>query len=396
MSSFAVPITKIREILPHDNATSLEIAKVFDWNVVVQKGRYKPGDQVVYVPVDSILPWDLENKIFPPESKIKLKKSRIRSIKIRGQISQGLIIDMEDIQELVFPFQKTWAYPEDMDVASELGITKYEPPVSELPGLMKVGAPGKPKPTNPHFKKYTDIENFKYYDRMFQDGEEVYVSEKLHGTSFRAGWFPMEANTIMKKIKKFLGILPAWEFCWGSRTVQIQVKGKHGGVNIPSQGVSFDDVYTKMVKLYRLKELLPEGIAVYGEIVGDGIQKGYTYGCGPGEHKLFIYDIMHNGEWQNYDMFKALIEGLNNRSTAIQGSLSFIPLQTVPELYTGPFKKEIVDKLRDGDSVIGGQKVREGVVIKPMKEETCSIGRKVLKYISDAYYLKNVDGTEFH
>lgn len=394
MSSFSVPITEVREILPHGNANALEIAKVYDWNVVVQKGRYKAGDKVIYVPVDSILPWELENRIFPPESKIKLRKSRIRSIKIRGQISQGMIIDMEDVREKIAPFQSTWRYESDIDVSEYLGITKYEPPAEELPSFMSLTP--KKKKGNPEFKKYTDIENFKYYDRMFQDGEEVYISEKLHGTSFRAGWFPMVADTMWKKVKKFFGYLPEWEFCWGSRTVQIQIKGSHNGVHIESQGVNFDDVYTKIVKQYDLKERLPKGYAVYGEIVGDGIQKNYSYGCGQGEHKLYVYDVMINNVWQNHDMFRATIEGLNNllRARTSWGQLPHMSLQRVPELYVGPFSKEIADKLRDGDSVIGGQKVREGIVIKPVIEATCSIGRKVLKYVSDAYYLK--DNTDFH
>lgn len=414
MSSFSVPITTIREILPHDNATSLEIAKIFDWEVIVQKGRYHAGDVIIYIPVDSVLPWDLEQKIFPPESKIKLRKSRIRSIKIRGKISQGLTIDLDEVSHIIDTAGVNTKSLVDTDVAEALGITKYEPPETELPQNMKVGKPK--KAGNPHFKKYTDIENFKYYDRMFADYEEVYVSEKLHGTSFRAGWYPMEANTLWKKVKRFFGKLPEWEFCWGSRTIQIQVKGKHGGVNIPSQGVHFDDVYTKMVKQYKLKEVIPLGYAVYGEIVGDGIQKGYTYGCGPGEHKLFAYDVMETktGTYLDYYSEGVMTQGMtfasgdstafNLQSPNFDILTKFFPtmiatmgIERVPELYHGPFEREIMDKLRDGDSVIGGQKVREGIVIKPAVEKTCSIGRKVLKYISDAYYLKNQDdGTDFH
>lgn len=398
MSSFAVPITEIREILPHDNATALELAKIYDWQVVVQKGRYKAGDKVIYVPVDSILPSDLENKIFPPESKIKLRNSRVRSIKLRGKISQGMVLDIEDVQEQIFPFQKSWDYENDLDVAGFLGITKYEPKETEIPGFMRVQP--KKKKGNPEFKKYTDIENFKYYDRMFQDGEEVYVSEKLHGTSFRCGWFPMVADTLWKKVKKYFGYLPEWEFCWGSRTVQIQVKGSHGGFTSLDQGVCFDDVYTKIVKQYDLKNRLSKGFAIYGEIVGDGIQKGYTYGCKQGEHKLFVYDLMISDQWQDYDMLIDTISGFNDK---LGGYSDRDPedetklIKIVPMLYVGPFSKDIVDKLRDGDSVIGGQKVREGIVIKSAKETTCSIGRKVLKYVSDAYYLKNQEeGTDFH
>lgn len=389
MSSFNVPITTIREIQVHPNATALEVAKVYDWNVVVRKGEYKAGDNVVYVPVDSLLPQNLEDKLFPPGSKITLNKHRVRSIKIRGQISQGMIISMDDVQDELAPFQKEWHYGSDIDVSTFLGITKYEPPINEIPSHMKVKSK---KKGNPAFKKYTDIENFKYYDRLFQDYEHVYVSEKLHGTSFRAGWFPMQADTIWKKIKKFLGVLPKWEFCWGSRTIQVQVKGSHGGYYNPNQGVDFGDVYTKMVKQYDLKKRIPKGFALYGEIVGSGIQKGYTYGCAEGEHKLYIYDVLDTIDNTWLDYFKE-----NSDKPLFPLLVYEMGLERVPELYVGPFNRNLIDAFRDGPSTLGDQSVREGIVVKPMIEKTSSIGRKVLKYISEAYYLKNQeDGTDFH
>lgn len=379
MSTFAVPITLIKEIKSLPNSDFLEIAKVYDWDIVVRKGQYKVDDRVIYVPVDSVLSQELEQRLFPPDSKIKLNKRRVKSIRIRGQISQGMILNFEEICSFNPGLQ---GFDLEQDTSSFLFITKYEPPEVELPSLMNVGSTKKKK-GNSNFSKYTDIENFKYYDRLFKDGEQVYISEKLHGSSWRAGWFPSEANTIWKKIRKFFKLLPEYEFCWGSRTVQIQIKGKHNGVHIESQGVSFDDIYTKIVKQYSIKENLPYGYAIYGEIVGDGIQKNYTYGCKKNEHKLYVYDIMCYGKWLDYSDF-----------TRVLSIADLCHLKRVPELYVGPFSKEIVDKFRDGDSMIGRQKVREGIVIKPVIETKCSIGRKVLKYISDAYYLR--DNTEFH
>jgi RNA ligase (TIGR02306 family) len=386
MSSFSVPVVKITSIEIHPNATALEIVKMFDWSVVVRKGEHKLEDLVVYVPVDSVLPQELENKIFPPESKIKLRNSRIRSIKLRGQISQGMMMSLEDAgmadQGLV----------EGDDVSEQLGITKYEPPVSELPWHMKVKSK---KKGNPEFKKYTDIENFKYYDRLFQEYEPVYISEKLHGTSFRAGWFPMQKDSIWKKIKDYFGLLPKWEFCWGSRTVQVQVKGSHDGFHSEEQGVDFDDVYTEMVHKYNLKERIPIGYAIYGEIVGSGIQKGFTYGCGPDEHKLYLYDIMNTTTGLYLDFYKDTYEGQENPDQFFPVMCYAMGLERVPELYTGPYRDHIVKKLRAGASTIQGQPIREGVVIKPMVEQIASIGRKVLKYINDDYYLLK-DGSDFH
>jgi RNA ligase (TIGR02306 family) len=388
MASFKVPLTRVCEVLPHDNAERLEIVKIYDWLVVTGKGNFNPGDQVVYIPVDSILPPEVEDFLFPMTSKIKLSKHRVRSIKIRGHISQGMVVDPQDFAKLGKSLD---AYHDEDDLAEYLGITKYEPPDCALPQNLQVKK--KPKKGNPNFTKYTDIENFKWYDRVFQDGEQCYISEKLHGTSFRAGWYLNEANTIWKKVKKFFGLLPDWEFCWGSRNVQIQCKLYH-------KGYYNEDVYTKMVRKYDLMNKIPQGYAIYGEIVGDGIQKGYTYGCGPGEHKLYVYDVKYTGvkhpqQYLNYQLntddetlgpdhlptFKAFIEGIG--------------LTPVPCLYVGPFKRDILEQHRDGDSTIGGQKVREGVVLKSVWEANAACGRKCLKVISDAYYLQN-DNTDFH
>lgn len=386
MSSFSVPVVKITHIEEHPNATALEIVKIFDWMVVVRKGEHKLEDLVVYVPVDSILPQELENRIFPPESKIKLRNSRIRSIKLRGQISQGMIMSTEDAN---LPHAE---FLEGTDVSEILGITKYEPPVNEIPFYMRVKSK---KKGNPEFKKYTDIENFKYYDRLFQEYESVYISEKLHGTSFRAGWFPMQKDSVWKKIKDYFGFLPKWEFCWGSRTVQVQVKGSHGGFHDEAQGVDFDDVYTEMVHKYNLKARIPLGYAIYGEVVGDGIQKGYTYGCGPGEHKLYLYDIMNTTTGTYLDFYKDTYEGQETPDQFFPVMCYAMGLERVPELYTGPYRDHIIKQLRTGASTIDGQPIKEGVVIKPMVEQIASIGRKVLKYINDDYYLLK-DGSDFH
>jgi len=374
MSEFKVPLTFVQTVKNHPNADRLDIVKIYDWEVVTQRGRYKPHDFVLYIPVDSILPRELEDKLFPPDSKIKLNNHRIRSIKLRGQISQGMIVDPHELLD-----DRTLAgYSIEADLSEKLGIKKYEPEEKSLPAHMQMKSPK--KNANHSFRKYVDIENAKNYLRIFIDGEEVYISEKLHGTSARFGYFPTEVNTLRKRVLKFFGQLPEYEFCWGSRNVQIQMKGKHEGF--------YDiDLYTKISNQYDLKQHIPKGFGVYGEIVGDGVQKGYTYGCGRKEHKFYVYDVWNHkeGRWLNYEEFDNAVNSMG--------------LEKVPKLYVGPYSKEIVDKLRTGDSeVTSKQKVREGIVVKPVVEEISSIGRKILKFINDDYYLKQAqeDGTEFH
>jgi tRNA-binding EMAP/Myf-like protein len=97
MSTHKVEVVQIDEVLKHPNADRLELAKIMGWQVVIGKGNFKVGDLAAYIPVDSILSESLEARLFPPDSKIKLNKHRVRSIKIRGQMSQGMIIPLKDV-----------------------------------------------------------------------------------------------------------------------------------------------------------------------------------------------------------------------------------------------------------------------------------------------------------
>ena len=376
MSTFNVNLTEVKDVLTHPNAERLEILKIYDCDVVAQKGVYQRGDRVIYCPLDSILTEELENIVFSPVSKIKLNKRRIRQIKLRGHPSQGMAIRPDSLDSLFGPNWTNKIHLET-DLKEKLGITKYEPPESSLPPHM--GVKTSKKIVNKNFRKYSEIENIKYFDRIFQDGEQVYVSEKLHGTSFRAGWFKNEPNTLWKKIKNFFGRLEEYEFCWGSRTVQIQNKLYH-------KGYYETDVYTKMVNKYSLKYEIPKGMAFYGEIVGAGIQKGFNYACKE-DHVLYVYDILDTKEnrWLNHDEFTCFMDNTY--------------INRVPELYVGPYKREIIDQYRDGKSTLDNNTVREGVVIKPTVErESRSLGRVVLKYVSPDYYdvQNKIEGTEFH
>lgn len=364
MSTFKVEVVKVTSVENHPNADRLDLISINDWKCVTAKGNFKAGDEAIYFPIDSILPSQVESRIFGPDSKVKLTNSRVKTIKLRGAISQGLAVTPQTFMDAFHPTEFTLG----SDVTKLLGVTKFEPPVRNVPG---VGS-STHKQSNPHFRKYTGIENAKNYPKVFQDGEEVVVTEKVHGTNFRAGYVPFYANTILKRIMKFLRLAPQYEFVYGSHNVQLQNRFHRG-----YYGKTVGNVYAEAVIKYNLREVLKPGEVVYGEVYGDGIQKGYTYGC-KGQRKLVLFDVMKDGVYLDPIESKKFVEARE--------------LQFVPVLYTGPFDKEKILKLRDGDSVMSSsQKVREGVVVKPIKEETAYIGRKVLKYISDAYLLKNQD-----
>ncbi len=371
VETFKVEVATIKAIEPHPNADKLELATVFGWQCVVQKGRYQPGDIVVYIPIDSVLPSALEERIFGPDSKVKLHNHRVKTIKLRGAISQGLVVDRGTCGVET-------AEPGD-NVTKELGITKYEPPAAGF--QQHLGTPPKTSYKNPFFKTYTKFPNYKYYTDLFRADEHVVFTEKIHGTNFRAGWVPFHANTMWRKILKFFKLAPEWVFVYGSHNVQISEKPDY-------KGFYEKNVYAEMVVKYDLKNRIPKGRVIYGEIFGEGIQKGYDYGIKG--HDLVLFDIMdttkakENGEFEylNYYDFRNEVDHV-------------LKMKRVPQLFEGLYGNADVQKLIDGNSVMApSQKVREGAVVKTVYETSSIIGRKALKIINPEYLLS--DPTEFH
>lgn len=366
MSSLKVEVVKIDKIESHPNADRLEICLISGWQCVVQKNKLIVGQAVVYIPIDSLLPEKLETYLFPPDSKIKLDKHRVKTIKIRGAVSQGMVLSLDELQNGGFITEKVAL---GSDLALKLGVTKYEPPEDKSPQSNANRV--KKKYKNPQFREYTEIENFKWHPELFQEGEEVVICEKIHGTSFRAGYVPFFASTWWKKIKQFFHLTPEYEFVYGSHHVQLQTKTKTKA-----------NIYMDAVVKYNLKTKLIDGEVVYGEIVGDKIQKGYNYGCKPGERKLVVFDVQVDGKYLNHYE--------TERFCSVYG------FEHVPVEYTGPYlgKDYVKNNFVDGPSTFcSDQKIREGVVIKPLIEQHCYIGRKILKFKSDIFLIKAEDNT---
>jgi RNA ligase (TIGR02306 family) len=133
-------IRTITNIQPIDGADMIELASVGGWNVVVAKDvGHKVGNKVVYCEIDSFLPIREEFEFLRKSSYKKMGEQegfRLKTIKLRGQVSQGLILPISvlnppDTNIYVEPF-------EGLDVTEMLGIVKYEPPIpAELAGKVK-------------------------------------------------------------------------------------------------------------------------------------------------------------------------------------------------------------------------------------------------------------------
>ena len=205
------------------------------------------------------------------------------------------------------------------------------------------------------------------------------IQEKLHGTNARASILPYAPNTFMKKLKKLLGMAPPIENCYGSNRVEISSANSY-------KGFYGEDVYGKVFADMGVFNKIKFGESVFGEIVGPGIQKNYSYGLKA--HKFVLFDVKvlpPDGTqiWLTHDEVEAFAKERE--------------FDLVPILYKGPYNKELTYALTKGKSEFNdkSEKVREGVVIKAAKDYTVAGNKQALKWVSEAY-LDDPTNTDEH
>ena len=332
MSSTYVPVQRIERIEPHPNADKLELAIVGGWQCVVAKGRYSGGDLITYIPPDSIIPQELSDRLGVTKY---LSKGRVRATKLRGEPSFGLVMDP--------------AGNEGDNVAALLGIEKYQPP-------MKFNA-GEPEPQDPMFVEYTDIENLRHFPTAFADGEDVVATEKIHGTNCRIALIREPDGTFRKLAgsrtlqRKFAENSTYW-FAWTAPGVEALMQSLSSAPDV-MMVVLFGEVYGKV---QAMRYGLPNGLA------------------------FRAFDIMVNGHFLDYLPFRDACEAHG--------------VAVAPPIFAGSYSLEFIKEASKGHSLIpGADHIREGVVVRPLKERRDpKIGRLILKYVSDDYLCGEYDG----
>ena len=350
-SSLIVEVCKIKEIIPHNNADTLEIAVVKGWECIVRKGLYKVGDIVVYIPVDSILPTELADRIGVRNYLKGKNNDRVGCARLRGEMSYGLIINNENNWE------------EGEDVKEFYKITKYEPPI-------RVTA-GDAAPEDPLFEKFTDIENIRNFPDVFEEGEMVALTEKVDGTSCRNGW----------EIKDESDWDDNGSIEWKSGSHKVKRKK-------PSEEEMKNNTYwypyhisaVNKLLVHLLTEKKAKKIAtLYGEI----------YGKIRGGHKSMHYGKPNS---LNYAAFALNIDGKYVDWKVFEKYCNEFEVPMVPLIDIIPFNMEKIKELSKGKSYLASSNdtdhIREGVVVCPLKERTAfNIGRVILKVINPDYLL---------
>lgn len=182
MSRFEVKVIKVSDVYNHPNADRLDIVMVGDYKCITLRDEYAIDDIIVYIPEAAIVPdWILEDMGLTGKLAGK-DKNRVKAIKLRGILSQGLVYPALTLGEDVCVVKvaqesKLSSLHKDFHVGDDLtevlGIEKYVPKIPTSMNGEVFNAFGMTL-------KY-DIENIKKFPEVFEDGEEVSFTEKLHG-----------------------------------------------------------------------------------------------------------------------------------------------------------------------------------------------------------------------
>jgi hypothetical protein len=357
----------IEKIEPIENADLIVKANILGWECVVKKDEFKVGDKVIYCEIDSVLPEKPEFEF------LRNRKFRIRTIKLKNQISQGICFSL-----FILPKGN---YKKDDDVTELIGITKYLTP-SEVEEnnqeeikikknkikkfLMRYSlfrkiliSKKQPKGFPQHVAKTDEerVQNFPHVLEQFKD-EIVYITEKVdyQSVTFTGKMIPKFDNIFGKLFKqKFKFIVCSRNFVTNNK----------------------NDLYWAIAKKYNIEKILKENsnLTIQGE-QGDTKIQGNKYKIK--EPKLWIFNIYDHKKKYLYDFDEMKEFCLKNNLETVP-FLKYFKLSDIGNNVT-----EFVN-FSKGKSIINKEIEREGVVIRCVKN-----GQKVLsfKVINPNFLLK--------
>jgi len=306
-------IAKIEELKNIPGADKIEAARVKGWWVVVLKDQFKTDDFVLYFEIDSFLPvkseYDFLLKGNKPKKMLSEGKEaegiRLRTIKLRGQISQGLILPLPvDLKGLA----------EGEDVTESLGVIKYE---QSIPSCLS----GIAKGAFPSFLPKTDEERIQ---NMVEVLDSYYMTEKLDGSSV----------TYYKKDGMF-GVC--------SRNLELQ------------EG---ETTQWKIARELNLKEILHDNFALQGEIVGEGIQKNPYKIKGQKVYFFNVYNIAA-GKFLEFEDFKGMCKFLHLETAPILDENFSLP-ENVDEMLEIAIGKSMLNSDCEREGVVVRKKSHIG------------------------------------
>lgn len=369
MSTFTVPVVTVKTVTKHPNADALDILTFEEiaWRCVDKIGLRKPGDLVVYIPIDALVDTKRPEFAFlAPRAKAD-GFARIRTMKLRGEISQGLVISAPPlllVPTMVDDNQQGMEIEPNPgnDAAYHYGIIKYEPP----PEFIPANAAG----LFPSWCQKSDAERYQNFNRNIQPfaDEEFFITKKMDGTSCTVFYDAERENP--------LGVC--------SRNLELKEDDLGSDKYFDTGAIrQSTNTYWKIARekdlLQKVKDIATERgctkIALQGEICGPGIQGNRA---GLNAITFYCFDIF-DGIRNEYLPYSEFLDTCRRHS-----------IDTVPVIA----ERTIREDIETGFKWISGLKYDNGlpaegaVYVAKIPREVGNLGRLKFKFINPEFLLK--------
>ena len=346
-----VSIQKIKEIIPIEGADRIELARVEDWQCVVNKGQFKEGDVAVYFEIDSFLPikpqYEFLRKSSYKKSDILGEGFRLKTQTFRGAISQGLLLPLSELPEL-----KGKTFHIEDDVTELLGVKEYIVPETATESGTVIG-------DHPSFIPKSDETRIQVLgEAVIKEfhGLEYYISSKMDGSSHS------------------IGIGADGVFHVTGHRYEYKDDGKSGFYELAKKR-NLEDKLRAYKDAHGIQE-----ISVSGEFCGPGIQANRIGLIKP---EWYIFTVKADGKRYGLREMQEVAKALDNPTVLIEEvGMNF------DEKYP---TVEAVLARADGNYTTGRRK--EGIVIRPTEPVHSDVlsGPLSMKAVSNKYLLKQKD-----
>jgi RNA ligase (TIGR02306 family) len=331
-------IQEVKEVAPIPNADNIERVRVLGWDVVSKKGEFNVGDPCIYIEIDTLLPrTDWSEFLFDhPED----TKYRLRTIKLRKQISQGLVLPISIDPELL-------KYDVGSDVSDILAIEKYEKPIPvQLRGTVK----GK----FPSFLRKTDEIRIQSEPELLDQlkGKPYYITQKMDGTSATyykwKGTFGVCSRNLEMK-NPYDNPKERFKYIWDAIKRFFRVATQRSKQNPRTFNLN---IYWKMAEKYNVEKWLPDGYAIQAEICGPNIQGNKM---GLKDNEMFVFNVWDINEQKYVYPWQCLFFPSN----------IFVPSIKIDSM----FPETTIDDLLDlAKGVYENETPQEGIVIRAVDQ----------------------------
>ncbi len=338
-------IQRIWKIEPIEGADRIELANVLGWQSVVNRGQFRPMDLAVYFEIDSFLPirpvFEFMRRSSYRKTDIMGEGFRLRTMRFRGQVSQGLLLPISQFPELPTNVEL------GTDVTEILGVRKWEIEEKATTGGTVIG-------TLPPDVPHTDETRVQAEPDLIGDfaGLEYYITTKMDGSSHSVS---LDED--------------------GFHVTGHNYEYKDDGKSAFYELVKREDIEKKVRKYYEKNEL--HLLTIQGELCAPGIQQNRLKLIRP---EWYVFTIRLDGKRVGLRKMQEVCENL---------SLQMVPVEEVE--MDLPSKYPTVEALlqrADGEYPKGGKK--EGIVIRPTEPVFCErIGASLsMKVVSNKFLLK--------